>query len=52
MSLLHNAFFFSVLQRCFPSLGKKGEVITVGDQETFNDGEKTRDAKDLVAGMK
>ncbi|XP_048043350.1 choline transporter-like protein 2 isoform X2 [Megalobrama amblycephala] len=40
------------LQRCFPSLGKKGEVITVGDQETFNDGEKTRDAKDLVAGMK
>uniref|UniRef100_A0A8C1VII2 Choline transporter-like protein n=1 Tax=Cyprinus carpio TaxID=7962 RepID=A0A8C1VII2_CYPCA len=40
------------LQRCFPSLGKKGEVITVGDQETFNDGEKIRDAKDLVAGMK
>ncbi|XP_051744292.1 choline transporter-like protein 2 isoform X2 [Ctenopharyngodon idella] len=40
------------LQRCFPSLGKKGEVITVGNQETFNDGEKTRDAKDLVAGMK
>uniref|UniRef100_A0A8C1R125 Choline transporter-like protein n=1 Tax=Cyprinus carpio TaxID=7962 RepID=A0A8C1R125_CYPCA len=39
------------LQRCFPSLGKKGEVITVGDQETFNDGEKIRDAKDLVAGM-
>uniref|UniRef100_A0A673G9U0 Choline transporter-like protein n=1 Tax=Sinocyclocheilus rhinocerous TaxID=307959 RepID=A0A673G9U0_9TELE len=40
------------LQRCFPSLGKKGEVITVGDQETFNDGDKIRDAKDLVAGMK
>ncbi|ROL53008.1 Choline transporter-like protein 2 [Anabarilius grahami] len=40
------------LQRCFPSLSKKGEVFTVGDQETFNDGEKTRDAKDLVAGMK
>uniref|UniRef100_A0A672Q4I1 Choline transporter-like protein n=1 Tax=Sinocyclocheilus grahami TaxID=75366 RepID=A0A672Q4I1_SINGR len=38
--------------RCFPSLGKKGEVITVGDQETFNDGDKIRDAKDLVAGMK
>uniref|UniRef100_A0A671RHC4 Choline transporter-like protein n=1 Tax=Sinocyclocheilus anshuiensis TaxID=1608454 RepID=A0A671RHC4_9TELE len=41
-----------ILQRCFPSLGKKGEVITVGDQETFNDGDKIRDAKDLVAGMK
>ncbi|XP_059416918.1 choline transporter-like protein 2 isoform X2 [Carassius carassius] len=40
------------LQRCFPSLGKKGEVITVGDKETFNDGDKIRDAKDLVAGMK
>ncbi|XP_016304046.1 choline transporter-like protein 2 isoform X3 [Sinocyclocheilus anshuiensis] len=40
------------LQRCFPSLGKKGDVITVGDQETFNDGDKMRDAKDLVAGMK
>uniref|UniRef100_A0A8C1JPL0 Choline transporter-like protein n=1 Tax=Cyprinus carpio TaxID=7962 RepID=A0A8C1JPL0_CYPCA len=40
------------LQRCFPSLGKKGEVITVGDQDKFNDGEKIRDAKDLVAGMK
>uniref|UniRef100_A0A8C1JQA9 Choline transporter-like protein n=1 Tax=Cyprinus carpio TaxID=7962 RepID=A0A8C1JQA9_CYPCA len=38
--------------RCFPSLGKKGEVITVGDQDKFNDGEKIRDAKDLVAGMK
>uniref|UniRef100_A0A673N9X3 Choline transporter-like protein n=1 Tax=Sinocyclocheilus rhinocerous TaxID=307959 RepID=A0A673N9X3_9TELE len=36
----------------FPSLGKKGDVITVGDQETFNDGDKMRDAKDLVAGMK
>ncbi|XP_073693593.1 choline transporter-like protein 2 isoform X3 [Garra rufa] len=40
------------LQRCFPSLGKKGEVITVGDQEKFSDGEIIRDAKDLVAGMK
>uniref|UniRef100_A0A672QNH2 Choline transporter-like protein n=1 Tax=Sinocyclocheilus grahami TaxID=75366 RepID=A0A672QNH2_SINGR len=40
------------LQRCFPSIGKKGDVITVGDQETFNDGDKMRDAKDLVAGMK
>ncbi|KAF4115703.1 choline transporter-like protein 2 isoform X2 [Onychostoma macrolepis] len=40
------------LQRCFPSLGKKGDVITVGDQETFNDGDSIRDAKDLVAGMK
>uniref|UniRef100_A0A672QN23 Choline transporter-like protein n=1 Tax=Sinocyclocheilus grahami TaxID=75366 RepID=A0A672QN23_SINGR len=39
------------LQRCFPSIGKKGDVITVGDQETFNDGDKMRDAKDLVAGM-
>uniref|UniRef100_A0A9J7YJJ1 Choline transporter-like protein n=1 Tax=Cyprinus carpio carpio TaxID=630221 RepID=A0A9J7YJJ1_CYPCA len=46
--VLHTSF----LARCFPSLGKKGEVITVGDQETFNDGEKIRDAKDLVAGMK
>ncbi|TRY97300.1 hypothetical protein DNTS_020591 [Danionella cerebrum] len=40
------------LQRCFPSMGKKGDVITVGDKETFNDGEKIRDAKDLMAGMK
>ncbi|KAI7803649.1 choline transporter-like protein 2 isoform X4 [Triplophysa rosa] len=41
------------LQRCFPSLGKKGEVITVGDKETFDDGEgNQRNAKDLVAGVK
>ncbi|KAL1278741.1 hypothetical protein QQF64_025414 [Cirrhinus molitorella] len=40
------------LQRCFPSLGKKGEVITVGDQEKFNDGDQIREAKDLVAGIK
>ncbi|KAA0706118.1 Choline transporter-like protein 2 [Triplophysa tibetana] len=41
------------LQRCFPSLGKKGEVITVGDKETFDDGEgNTRNAKDLIAGVK
>ncbi|XP_050959289.1 choline transporter-like protein 2 isoform X2 [Labeo rohita] len=40
------------LQRCFPSLGKKGDAITVGDQEKFNDGVDIREAKDLVAGMK
>lgn len=49
---LNLLFSLSVLQRCFPSLGKKGDVITVGDQETFNDGKNIRDAKDLVAGMK
>lgn len=41
-----------VLQRCFPSMGKKGDVITVGDQEKFNDGVNVLDAKDLMAGMK
>ncbi|XP_073792214.1 choline transporter-like protein 2 isoform X3 [Danio rerio] len=40
------------LQRCFPSMGKKGEVITVGDQEKFSDGVNELDAKDLMAGMK
>ncbi|RXN35460.1 choline transporter 2 isoform X3 [Labeo rohita] len=39
-------------KRCFPSLGKKGDAITVGDQEKFNDGVDIREAKDLVAGMK
>ncbi|XP_051988295.1 choline transporter-like protein 2 isoform X2 [Xyrauchen texanus] len=41
------------LQRCFPTLGKKGQTITVGDMETFDDGRgNIRNAKDLVAGMK
>uniref|UniRef100_A0A671TAT2 Choline transporter-like protein n=1 Tax=Sinocyclocheilus anshuiensis TaxID=1608454 RepID=A0A671TAT2_9TELE len=47
-----SSFLKGSYDRCFPSLGKKGDVITVGDQETFNDGDKMRDAKDLVAGMK
>lgn len=33
-------------------MGKKGEVITVGDQEKFSDGVNELDAKDLMAGMK
>ncbi|XP_073721096.1 choline transporter-like protein 2 isoform X2 [Misgurnus anguillicaudatus] len=40
------------LQRCFPSMGKKGGTITVGDSETFVDADgNKRNAKDLVDGM-
>ncbi|XP_051572286.1 choline transporter-like protein 2 isoform X1 [Myxocyprinus asiaticus] len=40
------------LQRCFPTLGKKGETITVGDDENFDDGMGSiRHAKDLMPGM-
>ncbi|XP_041832962.1 choline transporter-like protein 2 isoform X2 [Melanotaenia boesemani] len=40
-------------RRCFPSLGMKGGVITVGNSSTFEDGTgKIRNAKDLVDGVK
>ncbi|KAM4535030.1 choline transporter-like protein 2 isoform 2-T2 [Fundulus diaphanus] len=41
-------------RRCFPSLGLKGGIITVGNSTTFDDGQgKTdRPAKDLVDGIK
>uniref|UniRef100_A0A3Q3DMM4 Choline transporter-like protein n=1 Tax=Hippocampus comes TaxID=109280 RepID=A0A3Q3DMM4_HIPCM len=40
-------------RRCFPALGKKGGMITVGNSSHFDDGTgKMRDAKDLVDGVK
>ncbi|XP_042248917.1 choline transporter-like protein 2 isoform X3 [Thunnus maccoyii] len=40
-------------RRCFPALGQKGGVITVGNSSHFEDGSgKMRDAKDLVDGVK
>ncbi|XP_076609163.1 choline transporter-like protein 2 isoform X2 [Chaetodon auriga] len=40
-------------RRCFPALGQKGGVITVGNSSQFDDGSgKMRDAKDLVDGVK
>ncbi|KAJ4932652.1 hypothetical protein JOQ06_011069 [Pogonophryne albipinna] len=40
-------------QRCFPALGLKGGLITVGNNSHFDDGSGTmRDAKDLVDGVK
>ncbi|XP_063759355.1 choline transporter-like protein 2 isoform X2 [Eleginops maclovinus] len=40
-------------QRCFPALGLKGGLITVGNNSHFDDGSgKMRDAKDLVDGVK
>ncbi|XP_040917563.1 choline transporter-like protein 2 isoform X2 [Toxotes jaculatrix] len=40
-------------RRCFPALGQKGGVITVGNTSHFDDGTgKMRDAKDLVDGVK
>ncbi|XP_038146322.1 choline transporter-like protein 2 isoform X2 [Cyprinodon tularosa] len=39
-------------RRCFPDLGIKGGVITVGNKTKFNDGQKERDAKDLLDGVK
>ncbi|CAN9505957.1 unnamed protein product [Ophioblennius macclurei] len=40
-------------RRCFPALGKKGGVITVGNNSHFDDGSgNMRDAKDLVDGVK
>ncbi|XP_034567056.1 choline transporter-like protein 2 isoform X2 [Notolabrus celidotus] len=40
-------------RRCFPALGQKGGVITVGNNSHFDDGSgKIRDAKDLVDGVK
>ncbi|XP_035471999.2 choline transporter-like protein 2 isoform X2 [Scophthalmus maximus] len=40
-------------RRCFPALGQKGGVITVGNNSHFDDGTgKMLDAKDLVAGVK
>uniref|UniRef100_A0A3B5B3A1 Choline transporter-like protein n=1 Tax=Stegastes partitus TaxID=144197 RepID=A0A3B5B3A1_9TELE len=39
-------------RRCFPALGQKGGVITVGNNSHFDDGTGTmRDAKDLVDGI-
>uniref|UniRef100_A0A3Q3W290 Choline transporter-like protein n=1 Tax=Mola mola TaxID=94237 RepID=A0A3Q3W290_MOLML len=38
-------------RRCFPALGEKGGVITVGNNSHFDDGSgNMRDAKDLVDG--
>ncbi|XP_033827647.1 choline transporter-like protein 2 isoform X3 [Periophthalmus magnuspinnatus] len=40
-------------RRCFPALGKKGGVITVGNTSHFDDGRgNMREAKDLVDGVK
>ncbi|XP_030264233.1 choline transporter-like protein 2 isoform X1 [Sparus aurata] len=40
-------------RRCFPALGQKGGVITVGNNSHFDDGSgKMRDAKDLMDGVK
>uniref|UniRef100_A0AAQ6A4V3 Choline transporter-like protein n=1 Tax=Amphiprion ocellaris TaxID=80972 RepID=A0AAQ6A4V3_AMPOC len=40
-------------RRCFPALGQKGGVITVGNNSHFDDGTgNMRDAKDLVDGVK
>uniref|UniRef100_A0A8C6TPI5 Choline transporter-like protein n=1 Tax=Neogobius melanostomus TaxID=47308 RepID=A0A8C6TPI5_9GOBI len=40
-------------RRCFPALGQKGGVITVGNFTHFEDGSgKRREAKDLVDGVK
>uniref|UniRef100_A0A665W003 Choline transporter-like protein n=1 Tax=Echeneis naucrates TaxID=173247 RepID=A0A665W003_ECHNA len=40
-------------RRCFPALGQKGKVITVGNISSFDDGYgNMRDAKDLVDGVK
>ncbi|XP_060945710.1 choline transporter-like protein 2 isoform X2 [Limanda limanda] len=40
-------------RRCFPALGQKGGVITVGNNSHFDDGTgKIRDAKDLLDGVK
>ncbi|KAM6967084.1 choline transporter-like protein 2 isoform 2-T2 [Tautogolabrus adspersus] len=40
-------------RRCFPALGQKGGVITVGNNSHFDDGSGTfRDAKDLMDGVK
>lgn len=46
-------YFPSVTRRCFPALGEKGGVITVGNNSHFDDGSgNMRDAKDLVDGVK
>ncbi|KAM4716669.1 choline transporter-like protein 2 isoform 2-T2 [Anableps anableps] len=43
----------SFTRRCFPALGLKGGVITVGNSTKFDDGTgNMRDAKDLVDGVK
>ncbi|XP_061556360.1 choline transporter-like protein 2 isoform X4 [Phycodurus eques] len=40
-------------RRCFPALGQKGGVITVGNNSHFDDGTgNMRDAKDLLDGVK
>uniref|UniRef100_A0AAV2KKQ9 Choline transporter-like protein n=1 Tax=Knipowitschia caucasica TaxID=637954 RepID=A0AAV2KKQ9_KNICA len=40
-------------RRCFPALGKKGGVVTVGNISHFDDGSGTlREAKDLIDGVK
>uniref|UniRef100_A0A669D5A6 Choline transporter-like protein n=1 Tax=Oreochromis niloticus TaxID=8128 RepID=A0A669D5A6_ORENI len=48
-TITHFSTFLSVTRRCFPALGKKGDVITVGNSSTFNDGSGIRNAKDLIA---
>uniref|UniRef100_A0A3P9PDY4 Choline transporter-like protein n=1 Tax=Poecilia reticulata TaxID=8081 RepID=A0A3P9PDY4_POERE len=43
----------SFTRRCFPALGLKGGVVTVGNSTTFIDGNgNEREAKDLVDGVK
>nr|XP_040047525.1 choline transporter-like protein 2 isoform X2 [Gasterosteus aculeatus aculeatus] len=40
-------------RRCFPALGLKGGVVTVGNNSHFDDGSgNMRDAKDLMDGVK
>ncbi|XP_030591376.1 choline transporter-like protein 2 isoform X2 [Archocentrus centrarchus] len=38
-------------RRCFPALGMKGGVVTVGNNSKFDDGTGMRDAKDLLDGV-
>ncbi|XP_061741440.1 choline transporter-like protein 2 isoform X3 [Nerophis ophidion] len=38
-------------RRCFPALGNRGGVITVGNVSKFDDGTRMRDAKDLLDGV-
>ncbi|KAM8824152.1 choline transporter-like protein 2 isoform 1-T2 [Synchiropus picturatus] len=43
----------SFTRRCFPALGQRDGVITVGNNTHFDDGSgKKRDAKDLLDGVK
>uniref|UniRef100_A0A1A7ZXS0 Choline transporter-like protein n=2 Tax=Nothobranchius furzeri TaxID=105023 RepID=A0A1A7ZXS0_NOTFU len=43
----------AITRRCFPALGLKGGVVTVGNQTTFDDGRgNSLNANDLVNGVK